>query len=72
MIRDFFAVWLNGIEVGNHSGGHLPFEFSVTNALNFNEVNLLTVAVNNTLTSYTIPQGKFTWYNESKTYPPGT
>lgn len=62
---------MNGQEVGNHSGGHLPFEFSVTDVLRFTEANIVTVAVNNTLTMQTIPQGKFIWHDESKKYPAG-
>jgi beta-glucuronidase len=62
---------LNGQPVGNHSGGHLPFDFPITDLLNFSEENRLTVAVNNTLTPDSIPQGNYVWHNESNTYPPG-
>jgi beta-glucuronidase len=47
---------LNGQVVGNHTGGHLPFEFEVTSMLRFGEQNRLDVAVNNTLSHTTIPQ----------------
>jgi hypothetical protein len=43
----------------------------VTDALSFTEANVVTVAVNNTLTVHSIPQGKFVWHNESKNYPAG-
>ena len=33
--------------------------------------NLLTVAVNNTLTRYTVPQGQVLWQSEKDGYPPG-
>ena len=42
----------------SHSGGYLPFEADVTSSLVFGNVNLVTVAVNNTLTPVTIPQGE--------------
>ncbi len=69
--KTMFSVWVNGQQVGNHSGGHLPFEMVITDHLDFSESNRLTVAVNNTLNSYSIPQGQFVWHNESKLYPAG-
>ena len=47
-----FLVWVNGQAVGNHSGGHLPFEMDISSYLDYTEANRLTVAVNNTLTRY--------------------
>lgn len=41
-----------------HDGGHLPFEAEVTDLLNFGELNIVTVASNNTLTPTTLPPGK--------------
>jgi beta-glucuronidase len=46
----FFSVWVNGLPVGNHVGGHLPFEMDISTYLDFSQSNTLTVAVNNTLT----------------------
>lgn len=66
-----FQVWVNGQMVGNHTGGHLPFEFNVTNVLQYTGINTVTVAVNNTLTPVSIPQGQYVWHNDSKMYPPG-
>ena len=51
---------LNGQFIGNHTGGHLPFEFDVTSVLTFGEQNRLNVAVNNTLSHDTIPQADLT------------
>lgn len=41
----------------NHSGGHLPFEATISDQLNPTTSNRVTVAVNNTLNDHTIPQG---------------
>ena len=49
--------WLNGEHVVNHTGGHLPFSADVTRVIRYGKPNLLVVAVNNTLTETTIPQG---------------
>lgn len=41
-----------------HRGGHLPFEAELTEQhISFDKPNLITVAVNNTLTPATVPQG---------------
>ena len=64
-------VFLNGQEVGGHTGGHMAFEMPVTEAVIVPGLNLLTVAVNNTLTDVTLPQGEWVWKNSSEMYPPG-
>ena len=38
-------VWLNGIHLGEHLGGSLPFTFEISNHLNSNQPNQLVVAV---------------------------
>ncbi|KAJ2949191.1 hypothetical protein O0L34_g6134 [Tuta absoluta] len=50
-------VWVNGKAVTFHEIGHLPFEVEITDVVHHNSSNLLTVAVDNTLLSDTIPQG---------------
>ncbi len=49
--------WVNGIKVVEHKGGHLPFQAELSQILNPYEKNRITVAVNNTLTVDTVPQG---------------
>ncbi|XP_053609774.1 beta-glucuronidase isoform X2 [Plodia interpunctella] len=49
-------VFLNGVQVVSHEIGHLPFQVEVTERILYNSTNLLTVAVDNTLTLSTIPQ----------------
>lgn len=50
-------VWINGKSVTHHEIGHLPFEVEITEFVKAGDDNLLTVAVDNTLLSDTIPQG---------------
>lgn len=57
-------VYLNGAKIGSNIGGHLPFEFSLEPFLRANQSNLLTIAVNNTLTPETLPQGTVVYKEE--------
>ncbi len=51
-------VWVNGVEVGEHEGGYMPFEFDVTDVLlPAGNKNLVAVRVDNDLTHTTVPQG---------------
>ncbi|KRZ02524.1 Beta-glucuronidase [Trichinella zimbabwensis] len=58
-------VWINGVSVVHHIGGHLPFEVSIKKHVCFWKVNVVTVAVNNTLSYWTIPQAEFSYKNNS-------
>ena len=49
-------VWLNGVRIGQHEGGHLPFEFDVTQHLK-REANLLVVRVDGELAPDRVPPG---------------
>ena len=72
-VHYFAQVWINGVEVGSHTGGHLPFAFGKLNGLlHVNKTNLLTVAVNNTLTMDSLPQGQINYATAGDpNYPPG-
>jgi beta-glucuronidase len=48
--------WLNGVHLGQHEGGHLPFEFDVTRQLE-PENNLLVVRVDGRLAPDRVPPG---------------
>ncbi|KRX63218.1 Beta-glucuronidase [Trichinella sp. T9] len=58
-------VWINGVSVVHHIGGHLPFEVSIKKHVCSWKVNVITVAVNNTLSYWTIPQAEFSYKNNS-------
>jgi beta-glucuronidase len=49
-------VWLNGVRLGEHEGGHLPFAFDVTEHMRSNG-NLLVVRVDGTLAPNRVPPG---------------
>lgn len=52
------TAWVNGQPVGEHEGGHLPFHLPLESyILNFGRSNRVTIAVNNTLHSTTVPPG---------------
>lgn len=51
------TVWLDGVRVGEHEGGYLPFEADVTALVRPGEEHRLTVAVNNELSWQSIPPG---------------
>ncbi|AWB65285.1 glycoside hydrolase family 2 [Saccharobesus litoralis] len=40
-------VWLNGQYLGKHVGGYTPFEFAITDLVNFNKANSLVVMADN-------------------------
>ena len=49
-------VWLNGVKLGEHEGGHLPFEFEVSPHVQ-SEENLLLVRVSGELAPDRVPPG---------------
>ncbi|MBD3391578.1 MAG: beta-glucuronidase [Chitinivibrionales bacterium] len=51
------VVYLNGMKLGMHEGGHLPFEFEITKKGKPGRANLLVVDVDNVLNETTVPQG---------------
>ena len=59
-------VWINGQSAVNHSGGHLPFETDltpfITSGGNVSVVRVV-VAVNNTLTTTSLPPGELVIHN---------
>lgn len=59
-------VFVNGIEVGRHVGGFLPFNVYINDAIKYNEYNKLTVLVNNELSETMIPCGKTTTLSNGK------
>lgn len=70
-VNYYSVVYLNNKNIMNHTGGHLPFQIEVTSELLYFKNNLLSVAVNNTLTGDTIPQGGVKYFDGKKNYPNG-
>lgn len=64
-------VYVNGVQVAQHEGGHLPIMAEISSHLSYSKENLVTVAINNTLTPTTIPQGSIRFYNDPTRYPAG-
>ncbi|MCK9548216.1 MAG: beta-glucuronidase [Sphaerochaeta sp.] len=58
-------VYLNGMPLGSHKGGFLPFEFDVTDRVDREQENRLTVVVDNILDHTTLPVGTV----EERTFP---
>lgn len=52
--------YLNGEFIGENIGGHLPFEFEIEPFSH--RLNILTVAVNNTLSHETLPHAEYKHY----------
>ncbi len=50
------TVWLNGVLLGEHEGGYLPFSFDITSVLK--EKNLLIVRVIDHMSEHILPYGK--------------
>ena len=51
------TVYVNGVKVGSHEGGHLPFAFEVTDHLNWNTGNVIAISVENELKPTRVPSG---------------
>jgi len=56
-VHHLCQVWVNGVEVGEHTGGYLPFEFDITDAIR-DRVAVLTVAVHAPTDKREIVHGK--------------
>ena len=62
---DYFArVWVNGIEVAQHEGGHTPFCADITRALKSSSTQRVTVYVEDDPGDLTKPRGKQDWQLE--------
>ncbi|MCU0502739.1 MAG: beta-glucuronidase [Anaerolineae bacterium] len=53
----FGTVYLNGVKIGAHEGGHLPFAFEITDKIKWGEENILAISVENVLKPSRIPSG---------------
>uniref|UniRef100_A0AAY5KL30 Beta-glucuronidase n=1 Tax=Esox lucius TaxID=8010 RepID=A0AAY5KL30_ESOLU len=69
----YSVVWVNGVKVTEHNGGHLPFEAEIGEVLRKgpDAACRITVAVNNTLTLQTLPPGTIQHIDDPSRYPAG-
>ncbi len=51
------TVYLNGVKVGSHEGGHLPFAFEITDQVKWGEANVVAISVENVLKPERVPSG---------------
>ena len=51
------TVWINGNEVGQHEGGHLPFAFDISEQIQWGQPNIVAIRVDNHLTPTRVPPG---------------
>ncbi|KAF7237016.1 Beta-glucuronidase [Varanus komodoensis] len=65
--------WVNGVQVMEHEGGHLPFEAEIGRLLRGapGQPCRITIAVNNTLTPSTLPPGTIQYLTDETMYPKG-
>ncbi len=61
-------IWLNGKQVGRHTGGFTPFEVDITNAVVKNGENFLVIRVDSTITNMTSPPYGVDWFNYGGIY----
>ena len=53
----FGTVYLNGVKVGTHEGGHLPFACEITDKIKWGEENVVAISVENELKPSRVPSG---------------
>lgn len=51
------TVYVNGVRVGAHEGGHLPFAFDITDHIKWDEENVIAISVENVLKPERVPSG---------------
>ncbi|XP_056299466.1 beta-glucuronidase [Pseudoliparis swirei] len=69
----YSVIWVNGVKVTEHKGGHLPFEAEIGALLRKDPTQpcRITIAVNNTLSLDTLPPGSIKYMNDKTKYPDG-
>lgn len=53
----FGTVYFNGVKLGEHEGGHLPFAFEITDQVMWGEENVFAISVENVLKPSRVPSG---------------
>ncbi|KAM9846484.1 beta-glucuronidase [Aulostomus maculatus] len=69
----YSVVWVNGVKVTEHEGGHLPFEAEIGRVIRQDPTTpvRITIAVNNTLNLHTLPPGIIQHLDDPTKYPKG-
>ncbi|XP_061257788.1 beta-glucuronidase [Bos javanicus] len=69
----YAIVWVNGVHVLEHEGGHLPFEADISKLVQSGPLSScrITIAVNNTLSPHTLPPGTILYKTDPSMYPKG-
>ena len=62
-VQRFSEVWLNGVKVGGHAFGYVPFLVDISSALNFDSENVLAVRVDNRAYPGEWPASGDRWYS---------
>ncbi len=57
-------IWVNGVHVGEHEGGHTPFTLDVTDALTTEDDQVIVVRAEDQHDDATQPRGKQDWRDE--------
>lgn len=69
----YAIVWVNGVHVLEHQGGHLPFEADISKLVQSGPLSScrITIAINNTLSPHTLPPGTILYKTDPSMYPKG-
>nr|XP_020729540.1 beta-glucuronidase isoform X2 [Odocoileus virginianus texanus] len=69
----YAIVWVNGVHVAEHEGGHLPFEADISKLVQSGPLSScrITIAINNTLSPHTLPPGTILYKTDPSMYPKG-
>jgi beta-galactosidase/beta-glucuronidase len=59
------TVWVNGVQVAHHEGGHTPFQANITNVLTHERTNIIVVKVVDFSKDLSLPRGKQYWQQDS-------
>lgn len=54
------TVYVNGVKVGSHEGGHLPFAFEISDVVKWDAENVIAISVENHLKPTRVPAGNIT------------
>jgi len=62
-------IWINGLPLGMHEGGHLPFAFDISSHIKWGASNRITIQIENVLKPNRVPTGGDVATNFFNNYP---